>query len=232
MKGFNFCNFSNLCNLFNGVNMNLIIFGAPGAGKGTQSEFISKAKDIPSISTGDIFREAVSSKSPLGIKITEIMSRGSLVSDDIVLKIVEARIRKDDCKNGFLMDGFPRTLPQAKGFDSSLSALGKKIDKVVSLDVSEDNIVKRLSSRRICRKCGAKYNLETLPPKNDRICDSCGGELFQREDDTEKTIRHRLSVYYIETQPLIEYYKSKGILVSVDGNKSVAEISKEIAAAI
>lgn len=212
--------------------MNLIIFGAPGAGKGTQSEFISKSKSIPAISTGDIFREEVASKSPLGIKITEIMSKGSLVSDDIVLKIVGERIKKDDCKNGFLMDGFPRTLPQAKGFDNLLAQLGRKIDKVISLDVSEEKIVERLSSRRICKKCGAKYNLATLPPKKDGTCDNCGGELFQREDDTEKTIRHRLSVYYIETQPLIEYYKSKGILLTVDGNKSVGEIKEAIAAVL
>lgn len=214
--------------------MNLIIFGAPGAGKGTQAEFIAKEKGIPSISTGEIFREAVASKSSLGLKITDIMSKGSLVSDDIVLKIVEERIKKDDCKNGFLLDGFPRTLPQAKGFDNLLVSIEKKLDKVISLDVAEENIVKRLSSRRICKKCGAKFNLETLPPKIDGVCDNCGasGTLFQREDDTEKTIRHRLSVYYIETQPLIEYYKSKGILVTVDGNRSVSEISRDIAAAL
>ena len=212
--------------------VNLIIFGAPGAGKGTQAEFISKEKGIPSISTGEIFREAVASKTPLGLKITEIMSKGSLVSDDIVLKIVEERIKREDCKNGFLLDGFPRTLPQAKGFDNLLLSIGKKIDKVISLDVVEENIVKRLSSRRICRSCGAKFNLETLPPKIDGVCDNCNGELFQREDDTEKTIRHRLSVYYIETQPLIEYYKSKGILVTIDGNRSVEEISRDIAAAL
>jgi len=209
--------------------MNLIIFGAPGAGKGTQAEFVSKEKGIPSISTGEIFREAVAAKTPLGIKIAEIMSKGSLVSDGIVLKIVEERIKKDDCKNGFLLDGFPRTLPQAKGFDNLLLASGKKIDKVISLDVAEENIVQRLTSRRICKKCGAKFNLETLPPKIDGVCDNCGGELFQREDDMEKTIRHRLSVYYIETQPLIEYYKSKGILVTVNGNRSVSEISQDIA---
>ncbi|MBI5574171.1 MAG: adenylate kinase [Elusimicrobia bacterium] len=212
--------------------MNLIIFGAPGAGKGTQAEFISKEKGIPSISTGEIFREAVASKSPLGLKITKIMSKGSLVSDDIVLKIVEERVKKEDCKNGFLLDGFPRTLCQAKGFDNLLLSIGKKIDKVISMDVAEENIVKRLSSRRICKKCGAKFNLETLPPKIDGVCDNCGGELFQREDDTEKTIRHRLSVYYIETQPLIEYYKSKGILVIVDGNRSVEEISRDIKAGL
>jgi len=209
--------------------MNLIIFGAPGAGKGTQAKFVSKEKGIPSISTGEIFREAVAAKTPLGIKIAEIMSKGSLVSDGIVLKIVEERIKKDDCKNGFLLDGFPRTLPQAKGFDNLLLASGKKIDKVISLDVAEENIVQRLTSRRICKKCGAKFNLETLPPKIDGVCDNCGGELFQREDDMEKTIRRRLSVYYIETQPLIEYYKSKGILVTVDGNRSVSEISQDIA---
>ena len=212
--------------------MNLIIFGAPGAGKGTQAKFISKNKSIPAISTGEIFREAASSNSPLGIKAAQIMSKGSLVPDDIVLKIVEERIRKDDCKSGFLMDGFPRTLRQAKAFESLLEQTGRKIDKVISLEVSEKNIIKRLSARRICKDCGAKYNLVTVPPKNDDVCDNCGSNLFQREDDTEKTIRHRLSVYYIETQPLIEYYAVKGILFTVDGNKSVSEISEEIAAVL
>jgi len=212
--------------------MNLIIFGAPGAGKGTQAEFISREKGIPSISTGEIFREAVGAKSSLGLQITGIMSKGSLISDDIVLKIVEQRIKKDDCKNGFLLDGFPRTLCQTKGFDNLLLASGKKLDKVISLDVAEEKIVQRLSSRRICKACGAKFNLETLPPKIDGVCDNCNGELFQREDDTERVIRNRLSVYYIETQPLIEYYKSKGILATVDGNRSVEEISKDIALAL
>lgn len=209
--------------------MNLIIFGAPGAGKGTQSEFISKNKSVPAISTGDIFRNEVSSKSQLGEKISAIMSKGALVPDDIVLKIVEERIKKDDCKNGFLLDGFPRTLPQAKGLDEMLAGLGKKIDRVISLDVPEENIVERLSSRRICKNCGSKFSIVTLPPKKDGVCDNCAGELFQREDDSPDTIRRRLSVYYVETQPLIEYYKNKDILVTVDGNKSVPEISKDIA---
>jgi adenylate kinase len=149
-----------------------------------------------------------------------------------VLKLVEERIRKEDCKNGFLLDGFPRTLPQAKGLDDIFARLNKKIDKVISLDVSEENIIERLSSRRICKNCGSKYNLVTLPPKNDTICDNCGNELFQREDDAPATIRHRLSVYYIETQPLIEYYNKKNILSTIDGNKSVSEISAAVAAVL
>ncbi|OGS46649.1 MAG: adenylate kinase [Elusimicrobia bacterium RIFOXYD2_FULL_34_15] len=210
--------------------MNLIIFGAPGAGKGTQGEFVSKSKSIPAISTGDMFREAVASKSELGKKVSSIMSKGALVPDSIVLKLVEERLRKDDCKSGFLLDGFPRTLPQAKGLEEILARSNKKIDKVISLEVSEESIIKRLSSRRICKNCGRKYNLETLPPKKEGICDNCGGELFQREDDTASTIKHRLSVYFIETQPLIEYYKNQNILQTVNGNKSVPEISAEIAA--
>ncbi|MEW6557625.1 MAG: adenylate kinase [Elusimicrobiota bacterium] len=209
--------------------MNLILFGAPGAGKGTQAEFISKSRGLPSISTGDIFREAVESQTELGKKIASIMSRGSLVSDEIVLKIIEDRIKKEDCQNGFLMDGFPRTLPQAKGLDNILAALGKKIDKVISLEISEENIVQRLAARRICKACNYAYNLVTLPPQTDGICDKCGGTLYQREDDTERVIRNRLSVYYIETQPLIDYYRSKGLLISIDGNKSVDEIAADIA---
>lgn len=208
--------------------MDLVIFGAPGAGKGTQSEFISKNKSVPAISTGDIFRDEVASKSELGEKISAIMSRGALVPDDIVMKVVAERLKKDDCKNGFLLDGFPRTLPQAKGLDDILSRLGRKIDKVISLDVAEEKIIERLSSRRICKECGNKHNLVTLPPKKEGICDNCGGELFQRKDDMPKTIKNRLSIYYVETQPLIEYYKQKNILLSVDGNKSVPEISKDI----
>ncbi|OGS33861.1 MAG: adenylate kinase [Elusimicrobia bacterium RIFOXYC2_FULL_34_12] len=209
--------------------MNIILFGAPGAGKGTQSEFVSKSKSIPIISTGDMFRDAVASKSELGKKVSSIMSKGALVPDNIVLKLIEERLTKDDCKNGFLLDGFPRTLPQAKGLDELLARFGKKIDKVISLEVTEENIISRLSTRRICKNCGKKYNLDTMPPKKKDVCDDCGGELFQREDDTPVTIKHRLSVYYIETQPLIEYYKNQNILQAVDGNKSVKEISDAIA---
>ncbi|HAM38838.1 MAG TPA: adenylate kinase [Elusimicrobia bacterium] len=209
--------------------MNIILFGAPGAGKGTQSEFVSKSKSIPIISTGDMFRDAVASKSELGKKVSSIMSKGALVPDNIVLKLIEERLTKDDCKNGFLLDGFPRTLPQAKGLNELLARFGKKIDKVISLEVTEENIISRLSTRRICKNCGKKYNLDTMPPKKKDVCDDCGGELFQREDDTPVTIKHRLSVYYIETQPLIEYYKNQNILQAVDGNKSVKEISDAIA---
>ncbi|MFH1541353.1 MAG: adenylate kinase [Elusimicrobiota bacterium] len=210
--------------------MNLILFGAPGSGKGTQALSIAKEKGISFISTGDILREAVISKSSLGQKIAETISRGSLVSDSIILGIIDERLRETNSKNGFLLDGFPRTLPQAKLFEGLLLSIKEKIDKVILLDVTEENIVQRILSRRTCKKCGAKFNLETLPPKVDGVCDDCGGSLFQRSDDTEKIVKHRLSVYYIETQPLADYYKNEGLLVTVDGNRPVEEISKEIAA--
>lgn len=208
--------------------MNLIFFGAPGAGKGTQTKIVSARFNVPVISTGDIFRKTATSGTELGKKVAELINNGRLVPDDVVMEVVAARLAEGDCKNGFLLDGFPRTLVQGRELDKYLEARKQKIDKVIFLDVSEENVVSRLSTRRICRVCKHEYNIVSVPPKKEGICDICGGELYQRQDDKEETIRHRLSVYRQQTQPLIEYYRGKNILVTVDGNRPVKDISSEI----
>jgi len=208
--------------------MNLIFFGAPGAGKGTQTKIVSGKKNIPVISTGDIFRKTASSSTELGQKVASLINNGKFVPDDIVIEIVKNRLSEDDCKKGFLLDGFPRTIVQGQELDKWLVSKGKKIDKVIFLDISEKNVIGRLASRMVCKVCKREYNIVTLPSKEEGICDICGAALFQREDDKEETIKHRLAVYRMQTQPLIEYYREKGILYTVDGNKTVPEISAEI----
>lgn len=208
--------------------MVILFLGAPGAGKGTQASLISKKLGIPHISTGDIFREAVSKGTELGKKAKEYMDRGELVPDEIVIGIVKERILQEDCKNGFVLDGFPRTVAQAEALDSVLKEMGKKIDWVFNVVVSEDEVVKRLSGRRTCKNCGAVYHIVYNPPAKDNVCDACGGELYQRDDDREETVRNRIQVYAEKTAPLIDYYKSKGVLVDINGELSVEEVTKEI----
>lgn len=206
--------------------MNLILLGPPGAGKGTQAKFISEKYGLPHISTGDMFRETAASGSELGKKLQEFMSAGKLVTDDIVIEVVKVRISKADTAKGFLLDGFPRTVPQAQALDKMLSEKSVKIDVVLSITLDDEEVVKRLSSRRVCIACGASYNTITQAPKKDGVCDKCSGSVIQRQDDNAQTIRQRLKVYNEQTSPLIEYYTSKGVLKTVDGSGSVEAVFK------
>lgn len=208
--------------------MNIILLGPPGGGKGTQARFITEKFGIPQISTGDMLRDAVTNKTDLGLKAKEYMDAGKLVPDDLVIKIVEERLKRDDCKDGFILDGFPRTLLQAEALDKILTRMSKKMDYVINIDVPAEDIVKRLTSRRICKKCGNIYNLLSNPPKIDGRCDICGGELYQRDDDKEETVRRRLTVYKEDTEPLIMYYKNKGVLKTIDGRKDIDDVKNLI----
>lgn len=208
--------------------MNLILLGAPGAGKGTQAKFIAEKYGIPQISTGDMLREAVAKGTELGKIAKEFMSQGKLVPDEIVVGIVKERLKQKDCENGFILDGFPRTIAQAEALDEIMKEMGKRIDAVININVPEEEVVKRIVNRRICRRCGAIYHLLYDPPKKEGICDKCGGELYQRDDDRESVVRERFRVYRRNTEPLIEYYKKKGNLLNVDGSKSIEDVKEEI----
>jgi adenylate kinase len=202
--------------------MNLILLGAPGAGKGTQASYISKRYHIPHISTGDMLRTAVSRDTELGMKAKSYMNAGELVPDELVISIIKERLSEKDCKKGFLLDGFPRTIQQAKSLDAIT-----KISSVIFISVPDEVVISRLSGRRSCT-CGAVYHIESAKPKKEDICNSCGGKLYQREDDNEKTVSNRLAQFNKQTQPLIEYYREKGVLNPVDGTKAIDDISKEI----
>ncbi len=208
--------------------MNLILLGAPGAGKGTQAKLIVSKYGIPQISTGDMLREAVANQTELGKKAKEYMDKGELVPDEVVIGIVKERLAQPDCERGFILDGFPRTLKQAEALDKILDELGKKIDAVINVAVPEEEIVKRIVNRRTCKKCGAVYHLIYNPPKEPGKCDKCGGELYQRDDDKEETVKERLRVYKAQTEPLIDYYSKKGLVYNVDGTKSIEGVFEEI----
>jgi adenylate kinase len=212
--------------------MKLVFLGPPGAGKGTQAKKISDTKKILHISTGDIFRENLKKGTSLGLKAKSFMDKGGLVPDEIVLEIVMDRIAKTDCKNGYLLDGFPRTLPQAEGLDAALAARKEKLDRVVYFKTSDKAVIERLTGRRTCKGCGAIYHVKNIPPKKEGVCDKCGAELFQRSDDTEKTVLERLKTYKAETAPLIAHYKKAGKLLEVSGDKDVdilfAELDKTL----
>lgn len=199
--------------------MNLILLGAPGAGKGTQAEKICEKYNIPAVSTGNIIREALKNGTDMGLKAKSYIDAGALVPDDVVIGIIKERLAEDDCKNGFILDGFPRTIPQAEALD----AMGINIDKVVDIEVPDDKIAARLSGRRVCLKCGATYHLEYKKPKQDGICDVCGDELVQRKDDKPETVIDRLNVYHEQTEPLKDYYAKTGKLVIVEGQEEVAD---------
>lgn len=212
--------------------MNIILLGPPGAGKGTQGKILSELYSIPQISTGDILRANVKNKTALGLKAKEFMDRGALVSDDIVVGMVEDRIRMKDCQAGFILDGFPRNINQAEVLGRTLQGMGKGISHVIGVEVDKKALVKRLSGRRVCRKCAANYHVVFSQPINLGICDKCGGEIYQREDDKEETIEARLEVYEQETKPLIKYYAGQGLYRAVAGTGAVDVITKIIVDAI
>lgn len=209
-------------------NLNLIFLGPPGAGKGTQAQRVVDKYSIPQISTGDLMRAAVSSGSPVGEKLKTYMSAGALVPDEMVLQILLARIENADCQNGFLLDGFPRTVAQAEELEKALVERNAPLSGVVSIDVPDAVLTGRLTARRICSKCSASYHLEFLKPKIEGVCDKCSGELYQRKDDSEEVIKNRLKIYHDQTAPLVDFYQKKEILFPVDGNKKIDMIFKEI----
>ncbi|NWF76361.1 MAG: adenylate kinase [Nitrospirae bacterium] len=208
--------------------MRIVLLGAPGAGKGTQAKMLIDKYKIPQISTGDILRKAVADGTPLGKEAKAIMEKGELVPDKIVLGLVEERLKQDDCKKGFILDGFPRNTAQAEALDKLLNNIKMPLDSALSVDVPKEDLMKRLTGRRTCKSCQQMYNVYYSPPKKEGVCDKCGGELFQRDDDKEETIRKRLDVYDAQTAPLIDYYKKKGILKSVTGVGNIDEIFKKV----
>ncbi len=208
--------------------MNLILLGPPGCGKGTQAKILIDTYHIPQISTGDILREAIKKESPLGIEAKTHMDQGSLVPDHLVIKIIEERLKQADCNRGFVLDGFPRTVAQAEALDTTLSEMGSKLEYVFSIEVDDGELVRRLTGRRVCRKCGESYHIEFNPPRQEGLCDSCQGELYQRDDDKEETIRNRLKVYQDQTSPLISFYQRKDVLHSMDGIGSIEEIKERL----
>ncbi len=207
--------------------MNIILLGPPGAGKGTQAKKIAEYFSIPHISTGDILRENINNNTGLGMKAKSYMSRGELVPDELLITIIKDRLSKKDCSGGFLLDGYPRTIPQADALQMILTESNKKLDVVLNIDVEDEELIKRLSGRRVCT-CGASYHMIFNPPAEDEICDRCKRKLYQRDDDKAEAIKNRLVVYKKQTQPLIEYYKKKGILQEIDGGKDIQAIFEDI----
>jgi len=208
--------------------MRLILLGPPGAGKGTQARMLGERISAPQISSGDLLREAVRDKTPLGIQAKGFMDKGSLVPDELVLKMIDARFDQDDAKTGWILDGFPRSLPQAEALEEMLKARGETISKVVAMDVPDEDLVKRISGRRTCRDCNEMYHIAFDPPAQPGVCNKCGGELYQRDDDHEDTVRNRLKVYNDSTKPLLDYYGKEGLLIPVDGSGRPDAILREI----
>lgn len=208
--------------------MRLILLGPPGAGKGTQAKLLTDKLGVPQVSTGDMLRQAVADGTELGRKAKSFMNQGALVPDEVVIGIIEERLRKSDCTRGYILDGFPRTLPQAEALSRVLTCLSASLDRVLSVEVPEEDLVKRLSGRRVCRGCGYMFHVDTHPPGQIGVCDKCGDTLYQRDDDKEETIRHRLRVYREQTEPLIAYYDKMGLLRRIDGRGTIEEISRRI----
>jgi adenylate kinase len=208
--------------------LNIVLMGLPGAGKGTQASRILEELDIPHISTGDMFRAAVKEETPLGLEAKSYMEQGQLVPDRVTIGIVRERLGKDDCANGFLLDGFPRTVPQAEALDELTKELHRAIDFVLYIEVSEEELLKRLTGRRICRDCGASYHVVFAPPKVEGVCDRCGGELYQRADDSAETVQERLKVNLEQTRHLLHYYESTGKLHRVNGEQPIENVTEQI----
>ena len=209
------------------ANMNIVLLGSPGVGKGTYAKRISKIYGIPQISTGDMFREAIKNKTKIGLKAEGYIDKGELVPDDVTIRIVKERLKKDDCKNGFMLDGFPRTISQADALSDII-----KIDKVLDFTASEKIIIDRLSGRRICKSCGAIYHIRNIIPKVKGVCDKCGGKVYQRDDDKPESVKKRLDVYKKQTEPLIKYYTKKGILRSINADWPIEQVDNVINDAI
>ena len=212
--------------------MNLILLGPPGAGKGTQAVNIVKKYNVPHISTGDIFRANIKNGTELGLKAKAYMDRGELVPDDLVCDIATSRLLEDDCKDGFLLDGFPRTVYQAEKLDAFLAEHGKKVDKVLDIAVEKEELMIRLLGRRVCKACGATYHVVNMPPKTEGVCDKCGGELMQRADDNEETVSNRIEVYNSQTMPLVEYYEKAGNIAHIDGAIGLENVFNSIVSAL
>ncbi len=208
--------------------MKIIMLGAPGAGKGTQAEMIADKYGLPHVSTGDIFRANIKNGTELGKEAKKYMDQGLLVPDELTVRILLDRVAKEDCKDGYVLDGYPRTIPQAEVLDEALAKLGDKIDCAIDVDVPDDVIIKRMSGRRACPSCGATYHIENIPPKKEGICDKCGEALILRDDDKGETVKKRLDVYHEQTQPLIDFYTAKGILKSVDGTQGMQKVFDDI----
>lgn len=212
--------------------MKLIMLGAPGAGKGTQAKKIAEKYQIPHISTGDIFRANIKAGTELGMKAKSFMDQGQLVPDEVTIGMLLDRISQDDSKNGYVLDGFPRTIPQAESLTAALKERGETIDYAVNVDVPDENIVNRMSGRRACVGCGATYHVVYNAPKTENICDTCGEKLILRDDDKPETVQNRLHVYHDQTQPLIDYYKNEGVLVEVDGTQDLEKVFQDIVAVL
>ncbi len=208
--------------------MKIIMLGAPGAGKGTQAKMISEKYGIPHVSTGDIFRANIKNGTELGMEAKKYMDQGLLVPDELTVKILLDRVAQADCADGYVLDGFPRTIPQAEVLDKALAELGSSIDYAINVDVPDENIVRRMSGRRACLSCGATYHIEHVPPKQEGICDKCGKELVLRDDDKPETVQNRLKVYHDQTQPLIDFYTKKGVLRAVDGTADMKDVFEAI----
>ncbi len=210
--------------------MKIIMLGAPGAGKGTQAKMLAAKYDIPHISTGDIFRANIKNGTELGAKAKEYMDKGLLVPDELVVDLIMDRFKADDCKNGYILDGFPRTIPQPEALDKALTAVGESIDYAINVEVPDENIVNRMSGRRACVGCGATYHIKYSPTKVEGKCDTCGAELIIRDDDKPETVLNRLNIYHEQTQPLIDYYSAKGVMKEVDGTVDMNDVFDAIVA--